>query len=207
VRMNSCQEAQQLVTCRVNDLRASHAPMEACVLEIHKVVLSLLNTVQELGSPPQTTALYNQINELYRYKTLDDIEAWFKQLVQSIMTAITENRAQFTNMQIMRAVEYIDTNYANEKISLQELCRHVLMSTSYFSLVFKQHTGETFVEYLTRVRMEKARELLQFTSLKFYEIADRIGYGDPNYFSILFKKHAGVSPREYRDRLAKERAG
>ena len=59
-----------------------------------------------------------------------------------------------------QAIDYIETNYANEKMSLQDLCRHVLMSTSYFSLVFKQHTGETFIEYLTGVRIEKAKELL-----------------------------------------------
>lgn len=52
--------------------------------------------------------------------------------------------------------------------------------------------------------MDKAKEMLQHTMLKFYEIAGKVGYGDPNYFSILFKKHVGMTPREYRDKFAKE---
>lgn len=78
------------------------------------------------------------------------------------------------------------------------------MSTSYFSLVFKQNTGETFIEYLTGVRIGKAKELLHNTTLKFYEIAEQVGYKDPNYFSILFKKHTGMTPKDYREKQIKE---
>ena len=79
------------------------------------------------------------------------------------------------------------------------------MSASYFSTMFKQHTGKTFVEYLTGRRIEKAKELLKFTDLKNYEIASKIGYADPNYFSVLFKKMTGDSPTEYRQKTASER--
>jgi two-component system response regulator YesN len=72
------------------------------------------------------------------------------------------------------------------------------MSISYFSAMFKQHTGETFVEYLTRFRVEKAKELLTVTQYKTYDIAARVGYGDPQYFSIIFKRHTGMTPKEYR---------
>jgi two-component system response regulator YesN len=142
--------------------------------------------------------------DVYRFKTLDEIEDWLKQVVHSVMTAIADNRSHLTDTQIRKAVDYIETNYANEKMTLQELCRHVLMSTSYFSQVFKQHTGETFIEYLTGVRVAKAKELLQHTNLKFYEIAEKVGYGDPNYFSILFKKHIGRTPKEFREQHIKE---
>lgn len=204
VKTGSAADVQQLIGQLVAELKVSMVPIEACFLQIQKVVLSLLNTVQELGAHDQGNLIDRQLMDVYRFKTLNEIEIWLGQVVQSVMSAISDNRSDFTRSQMLRAAEYIRANYANEKMSLQDICRHVLMSTSYFSLIFKQHTGETFVEYLTRVRIEKAKELLVHTSLKFYEIAEKVGYGDPNYFSLLFKKHAGQTPREFREKQLKE---
>ena len=201
VKTGSLQDVHRLIRDFVADLKASMAPLDACLLHIQKVILSLMNTTQELGLE-DSRQIY--LTDVSKFKTLDEIELWLEETISFIMTSIADNRNHYTLTQIRKAVEYIETHYAEEKMSLQDICRHVLMSTSYFSLVFKQHTGETFVEYLTRIRMDKAREMLQHTSLKFYEIAGKVGYGDPNYFSILFKKHAGMTPREYRDRHAKE---
>ncbi|MDR0270265.1 response regulator transcription factor [Paenibacillus sp.] len=205
VKTGSFQEVRQLIQQFVADLKASMAPLAPCILHIQKVLISLVNTAQELGLEDCRQIRQIQLNDVCKFKTLDEIEVWLEETVSSVMAAIADNRNHYTLTQIRKAAEYIETHYAEEKMSLQDICRHVLMSTSYFSLVFKQHTGETFVEYLTRIRMEKAKEMLQHTTMKFYEIAGKVGYGDPNYFSILFKKHAGMTPREYRDRHAKER--
>ncbi|GIO34054.1 MULTISPECIES: response regulator transcription factor [Paenibacillus] len=201
VKTGSLQEVRQLIQQFVADLKESMAPLDACVLQIQKAILSLINTTQELGLD---NARPIRLTDVYPFKTLDEIGAWLEDAASSVMSAIADNRNHHTLAQIRKAVEYIETHYAEEKISLQDICRHCLMSTSYFSLVFKQHTGETFVEYLTRIRMDKAKEMLQHTMMKFYEIAGKVGYGDPNYFSILFKKHVGMTPREYRDKYAKE---
>jgi two-component system response regulator YesN len=208
VKTGSALEAQQLIEHIAADLKNTRMPIEACHLQMQKIVVSLLNTVQELGIDEWSLASEHRIalSDMSRYKTLDELQNGLKVTVHAAMSAIADNRNSLTRMQIVRATAYIDEHYASEKLSLQELCRHVLMSASYFSLVFKQQTGETFVEYLTRVRMDKAKELLRHTSLKLYEIAAKVGYADPNYFSILFKKHVGVTPSEYReDKPAKEK--
>ncbi|MWC29768.1 response regulator transcription factor [Paenibacillus sp. MMS18-CY102] len=201
VKSGSFEEAQQLIEQGISELKKALVPIGTCLLQMQKVTLSLMNAIQEVIPAGRETSLDSQmmLMDVYRFKTLDEIEGWLKQAVHAVMAEIADNRNHFTNSQVRRAVEYIETNYANDKMSLQEICRHVLMSTSYFSLVFKQHTGETFIEYLTGVRIAKAKDLLQTTSLKFYEIAERVGYGDPNYFSILFKKHAGMTPKDYRE--------
>ncbi|WP_219835467.1 response regulator [Paenibacillus sp. R14(2021)] len=206
VKTGSIQEAHDLIGRGIAELKQSRVPIEACFLYMQKIVLTLMNAIQDVVAHDREASIDSQmmLMDVYSYKTLDEIEGWLKQVVYAVMTEIADNRNHFTSMQIHRAVEYIETNYANDKMSLQDLCRHVLMSTSYFSLVFKQQTGETFIEYLTGVRMAKAKELLQSTSLKSYEIACQVGYSDPNYFSLLFKKRAGVTPKEYRDKLTKE---
>ena len=77
------------------------------------------------------------------------------------------------------------------------------MTRSYFSQIFKEETGKTFVEYLTEVRMDKAKELLRSTDRMLYEIAEQVGYENPAYFTVAFKKQVGLSPRDYRKQFGK----
>ena len=74
----------------------------------------------------------------------------------------------------------------------------VNLSPNHFSTIFSQETGQTFIEYLTGVRMEHAKELLRSTSMKTAEIAFAVGYKDPHYFSYLFKKTQECTSREFR---------
>ena len=95
---------------------------------------------------------------------------------------------------------YIMENYMTEDISLNTVSSNVGMSPSYFSSIFSQEVGKTFVEYLTETRMEKAKELLMCSSKKTSEIGFNVGYKDSHYFSYIFKKTQGCSPKEYRMR-------
>ena len=72
------------------------------------------------------------------------------------------------------------------------------MSSAYFSTVFSQTTGQSFITFLTSLRMERAKELLTNTRMRLSEIAMEIGYNEPNYFSHVFRKSTGVTPKEYR---------
>lgn len=95
------------------------------------------------------------------------------------------------------ALDYIQANYMDADLSLNSICSYLNISTSYFSTIFKEITGETFTEVLIRTRMEKAKELLEKTTLKNYEIAEKVGFSDPHYFGISFKKMTGKTPTEY----------
>ncbi len=95
---------------------------------------------------------------------------------------------------------YIERNYDQEDISLNKAAASVNLSPNHFSTIFNQETGQTFIEFLTEVRMERAKELLRSTSMKMSEIAFAVGYKDAHYFSYLFKKTQDCTPREYRSR-------
>lgn len=97
------------------------------------------------------------------------------------------------------ATEYIQNNCGDSELSLSSVITHLSVSKSYFSNLFKAHTGMTFVEYLTTARMELAKMLLRTTSLRTYEIAERAGYTDAHYFSVTFKRYVGKTPRQYRE--------
>ena len=83
-------------------------------------------------------------------------------------------------------------------MTLSSICFYLCMSKSRFSPLFKKYTEMTFIEYLTRIRIEKSMELLKTTSLMTYEIAGKVGFSDPHYFSLIFKKINNISPSEFR---------
>ena len=82
---------------------------------------------------------------------------------------------------------------------LDDVSRAVNISPYYFSKIFKENTGENFIEYLTNIRIDKAKELLGTTEYSMKEICSMVGYSDPNYFSRSFKKNVGVTPTEYKE--------
>jgi len=101
---------------------------------------------------------------------------------------------------IESAKEYVAVNYHNPKLSVEMLCEYLHISQSYFSTIFKHETKQSYVGYLTDVRIAKAKELLEHTNDKTYVVAKNVGYDDPNYFSYVFKKKVGASPSQYRRR-------
>ncbi|MDR0719760.1 MAG: response regulator [Treponema sp.] len=126
----------------------------------------------------------------------------FFEKIRTLLEAVIEFRDAHTGgryqLVIMKAREYIDHNFASEDISLYSTASYVGISPNHLSTVFAQETGENFIEYLTRVRIDKAKNLLKNTAMKSAEIAYEIGFNDPHYFSYIFKKNTGFTPREYR---------
>lgn len=96
------------------------------------------------------------------------------------------------------AVRYIVTHYS-EPLMLEEVCRVSMVSKTYFCYLFKLLTGQTFVEYLIHLRVEKAEELLRETELSVTDIGQAVGFQDSTHFSRTFKRLRGISPRQYRE--------
>lgn len=106
-----------------------------------------------------------------------------------------------TRKAIERVQTFLENNYAEKDLSLQQVADNIGFSKNYLSNLFKQETGTTIWNYLVGVRMQKAREMVLNTDLKLYEIADRLGYTDQIYFSRIFKEHYGFSPLEFKKRI------
>jgi len=126
----------------------------------------------------------------------------FSRRVKDLLAALIEFRDSHTagryQSVIVKAREYIDDNFNAPDISLYSTAVHVGISPNHLSAVFAQETGENFIEYLTKVRIERAKQLLKSTTMKSADIAGETGFSDPHYFSYIFKKNTGLSPREFR---------
>lgn len=114
------------------------------------------------------------------------------------MITIAQGRQSGYNQLVEDAKAYIHEHYRESDISINKVCRYLHISTGYFSSIFKKEMKMTFVAYLLHVRMEAAKEMLRSTSLKAFEIAETLGFADPNYFSFCFRKKFGITPKEYR---------
>ncbi len=104
---------------------------------------------------------------------------------------------------VKEGMELVEKRY-QENLSLDEICGEIAVSKNYFCYLFKREVKMSFWSYLTSVRLRHAKELLEKTDLKSYEIALRVGYDNPSYFSKLFKKYEGISPNEYRRNVISE---
>ncbi|HIY03318.1 MAG TPA: response regulator [Candidatus Blautia faecipullorum] len=140
------------------------------------------------------------LREIAGCRDTEELRAWFLEKIREVCCNIMDSREKETVTVVERAKNYIRKNYQKD-ISLDEVSRQADISPYYFSKLFKQETGKNFIEYLTEVRLLKAKELLAVPGCSIKEICAMSGYSDPNYFSRIFKKYEGVTPSEFRERL------
>ena len=124
--------------------------------------------------------------------------------IENLFTETMQLRDSHSKKKYSKLLEdakaFIDENYKHDEMSLNTVAAQVNISPSYFSTIFSSEMGQTFVEYLTHVRLEKAKELLMCSNMRTAEIGYEVGYKDSHYFSYIFKKVVGCSPKEYRNR-------
>ncbi len=139
------------------------------------------------------------LNVIMQTESVRELRSWFVDKFRECNANMRTKKNEHENSLVQRAQEYIRDNYQKD-LSLDELSRELDISPYYFSKLFKEETGSNFVEYLTGLRMNRAKEMLKDDRCSMKEICAQIGYSDPNYFSRIFKKNIGLTPTEYRER-------
>ena len=170
----------------------------ACIY-LQQVIRAIGNTCQSLSEEPEKIIAQREtlLKAVTEQRMFSQAAALVEKYAQEVFDELQELNSSSGQRQGMLAMDYIQKNYMDPGLSLNSICSYLNISTSYFSTIFKEMTGETFIEVLTRVRMEKAKELLENTTMKNYEIAEKVGFSDPHYFGISFKKITGKTPTEY----------
>lgn len=161
----------------------------------HEIMRIIYKTVSRAND--QFQAADEEMKEIADTRNFQDAMDIVRAYAQKGLDAMNTAAQSSGERQAMRAMEYIKENFWNCDLGLNDVCAYLNISTSRFSSVFKEETGKTFIEVLNNVRMERAKQLLRETSMKNYEIAEKVGFSDPHYFSIAFKKTTGKTPKEY----------
>lgn len=139
-------------------------------------------------------------NKLLRFETIADVKQWLKNIFNAIIETVNLKKKSKNRMIVDNIAKIINERY-NSDITAKEISREIFLSPNYIGSIFKEEMGTSFLEYLTKVRMEKAAELLKDPNAKVYEIAQMVGYNNTPYFSTLFRDYSGMTPSEYRERL------
>lgn len=137
---------------------------------------------------------------IFKQERMADLRQIVEEHLLQVCESIEEKRKGKPKNVIERIHALIEQRYA-ENLQIGDIAKEVYLSSTYMCLLFKQETGETINEFLTKVRIEKAKELLSDPRNKFYEVCFMVGYSDPSYFSKLFKKYVGLTPSAYRDQM------
>jgi len=132
-----------------------------------------------------------------RCGSADELFGYLRKTVGESLDTIIEDKKQADTRPIRLAKQYIQANYMNP-ITLEIVGREAGFSTTYFSSLFKKETGRNFLEYLSQIRMEKAKELLKDTNLSIAMVCEKVGYSDLKHFTKSFRTATGVKPNEYR---------
>lgn len=190
-------EAQQLVVSYMTQMKKqnniSQRALQMLGSELWGVITySLYEAGQELDDLFNHDEIVKEIDSLLG---LEQLQHWLTDKITQIFNS-RQWKGNSKHRQIVEFItSYIHDHYADE-LTLTELSEKVFISRNHLAIIFKNFTGETFNNYLTKVRIEKARELLLERNMLVYEVAERVGYKNIPYFSTLFKKITGMNPTE-----------
>ncbi|WP_336774464.1 response regulator transcription factor [Paenibacillus sp. MMO-58] len=164
---------------------------------LHFFVLNLMRETKEMGifSREQEDLLWLKLDRRFGIK---DLLSVILQVTKAVAEKSTDKKKQ-SERSMAEAKSFLGRNLYRD-LSVEEAATHVGLSTSYFSLLFKQTYNETFIEYVTRERMEKAKSLLADTMKSIAQIAKEVGYAERRYFTKVFMKYTGENPTDYRSK-------
>ncbi|WP_028609400.1 response regulator transcription factor [Paenibacillus harenae] len=153
-----------------------------------------LQSLAHYRSAQPIDVIHNDVLEL---DSLAEMKEWLIRHCVSVISASDRIGVQSRRTEVAEACQFVSL-HLDRRISLEEVAEQLYMNPSYFSRLFKKETGETFIEYVTRMKMRRAKELLDQTSAPVGKICETLGYDNQSYFIKLFKSFSGATPVEYR---------
>lgn len=150
--------------------------------------------IEQVNPDSSSLSMQNILNTMF---TLNELQKYYVQFFCNIAIMLKECSVYSTNDAIEKVKIYVNKNYKNN-LTIEFISSLLYMNRSYLSHLFKEKTGEKFVDYLNDIRIEKAKELLSKSDKKMYAIAKAVGYDNVKYFFRIFKRKTGMTPEQYR---------
>lgn len=157
----------------------------------------IINTYSDEKLKNNTPIMTDLVSKIYTQPSIPELLNWMKIRLKEWQSQMKEELSEKKSNKLVRAVKDRVHNYYDQEIILAEIAESLHVNRNYLSQLFKKATGESFVTYLNKYRIEKAKEKLREQHYMVYEISEMVGYQNPTYFSQVFKSITGVSPSDY----------
>lgn len=198
-RINDAESLKHAVHDYISNVVSTYSNIQ----EYHIFVMGLVSELSQFAKNnqldlEQTFQSNEDILMTVQRMEKDELEKWLFEICLRMQAMMKETRKSTTKTFVTKAQDYVYENYSDIDLNVEKVCEYLEVSSAYFSTVFKKETGKTFTNFLTDIRMSKAVDLLDKDE-KTYEVAQKVGYSDPNYFSYVFKKQFGISPSKYKN--------
>jgi two-component system, response regulator YesN len=201
MRSGNTQEVEEWLIDFFNNARIKKTSLEMLLVAGFEIFSTCMEFLEETS---------RDINEIFDSQTESDLfqfiermnsfseyEEWIRSLIRKLMTHVHANKPSRSAIIVEEVKSFIESNYANEEMKIEDIARGVHMNYNHLCYVFKKETSCTINDYLTQIRMQRAKELFDQGYLVVQEVASRVGYSDANYFGKCYKKYAGISPSKY----------
>lgn len=175
---------------------------ELLKVSILELFIILSRTAVEAGARVEEILgmRYGFITELSRIRDQEELCLWIVNILGKMTDQIYETRNAKNYQRIKKAMDFIKAHY-DQPITVEEIAREVYLSASRLSHIIKEELGVTLGDYISKVRIDKAKDLLRVQELPLSQIAQEVGFSDQSYFTKVFKKVEGCTPRAYRINL------
>ncbi len=202
LKIGAFSEIKRDIADIITQIKGSKLSLDAVNTIIYNIMLLSCKTINELGYNVFDImgSDFNLYFDVGGINDLAQLEEWFLNFYFKVNEFINMKRSNRNESLIAKIKEYIDLNYYGN-ITLTSISKSFVISPGYLSVLFNDYIGRKFIDYLSNLRIQKAKSLLKNSYLLIYEIAEKVGYRDAYYFSTAFKKIVGINPTEYREKL------
>lgn len=181
----------------------THAQPEQIKGDVVRLVINRLRDAKRLSSDDEYQSLASQIhNKLNACEDYRELRHWTKNMIARIIELHQRSSQDKNSVVIQKCKDFIKERFVDD-MTLETIAQQYHFNASYFSTLFKSHTGMSLTDYIIKVRMDRAEELLKGTGEKISDIARKVGYKEAGYFIRLFRREKGISPKKYRSLMEK----
>lgn len=189
---------QDALLSKFEQAMKDEALMTLSGIELKQAFRSILKAFEALPQEDTTVlTLLESVKASVNELRIDQLKQQTREMLEYVLQNYNNDLTSKSGRQLVGTIIQYTTDYYRT-VTLEEVSNKFYINKNYFCSLFKSETGESYLEFLTKVRMEEAKRLLKDSDLKAYEIAELVGYSDQRYFSQVFRKHTGMKPTDYR---------
>ncbi len=193
------QKAFEVVSSIVNNIKGKEVDIHAVSVALQNIVEKILSKIKSEYGYVNKLFLYDNYDIFYKkeYDSKEMIIKDFEEIIKEFLDLFGNFKVGYKGAIIRQACQYVVKNIDSD-VSLANVSNELNISKNYFCALFKNETGENFLTFVTRTKMERAKILLKNNNMKVYEVCDYLGYNDTTYFTRIFKKYSNMTPYEYK---------